>query len=62
MRESRSIWGVIGVYAYHRETQMLDRSRIQPYSGAPFYWQYRGKPVLLVGGSVEDNLYQIPDL
>ncbi len=26
------------------------------------YWQYRGEPVMLLGGSVEDNLYQIPDL
>lgn len=36
--------------------------RIRPYDGNPFYWQYRGKPVLLLGGSVEDNLFQIPGL
>jgi hypothetical protein len=41
---------------------MNDQDRIQPYPGNPFYWQYRGKPVLLLGGSVEDNLFQIPDL
>jgi len=28
----------------------------------PRYWQYDGRPVLLLGGSVEDNLFQIPDL
>jgi hypothetical protein len=28
----------------------------------PHYWQYRGEPVLLLGGSVEDNLFQVPDL
>ncbi len=28
----------------------------------PFYWQYRGEPVLLLGGSSEDNLFQVPDL
>lgn len=35
---------------------------IQPWSENPWYWQYGGKPVLLVGGSKDDNLFQIPDL
>jgi len=39
-----------------------DDDRIRPYEANPFYWQYRGRPVLLLGGSVEDNLFQIPDL
>ncbi len=34
-----------------------DANRIQPYSGNPFYWQYKGEPVLLVGGSRDDNLF-----
>ncbi len=36
--------------------------RIRPYEGNPRYWQYRGRPVLLLGGSKDDNLFQIPDL
>ena len=36
--------------------------RIQPCPGNRFYWQYRGQPVLLLGGSREDNLFQVPDL
>ncbi len=36
--------------------------RIQPWPENPFYWQYQGRPLLLLGGSVEDNLFQIPDL
>lgn len=28
----------------------------------PAYWEYGGQPVLLVGGSVDDNLFQIKDL
>jgi hypothetical protein len=36
--------------------------RIQPYKANPRYWQYKGKPVLLLGGSKDDNLFQIPDL
>ena len=41
---------------------MDDQNRIQPWSKDPHYWQYKGEPVILLGGSVEDNLYQIPDL
>lgn len=36
--------------------------RIRPYAANPRYWQYRGQPVLLVGGSQDDNLFQLPDL
>lgn len=33
-------------------------SPIKPYASNPSYWQLNGAPVLLVGGSVEDNLFQ----
>jgi hypothetical protein len=36
--------------------------RLQPYADNPWYWQYRGEPALLLGGSKDDNLFQIPDL
>ena len=38
--------------------------RIQPYSENPCYRQYKGKPVLLLGGTSDDNLFQhtSPDL
>lgn len=35
---------------------------LQPYEKNPFYWQYNGEPIMLLGGSIEDNLFQIPDL
>jgi len=35
---------------------------IQPYAKNKRYWQYNGEPILLVGGSVDDNLFQLPDL
>ncbi len=35
---------------------------IEIYSKNPAYWQYNGKPILLLGGTVEDNLFQIPAL
>jgi hypothetical protein len=37
-------------------------ARIRPFTGNPWYWQYAGQPVLLLGGSKDDNLFQIPDL
>ena len=36
--------------------------RITPWPSNRWYWQYRGAPVLLLGGSKDDNLFQIPDL
>lgn len=36
--------------------------RIDIYQDNPAYWQYMGKPVLLIGGSKDDSLFQIPDL
>ena len=37
-------------------------SSIQPYPSNPRYWQYQDQPVRLLGGSVEDNLFQIQNL
>ena len=34
--------------------------RIRPYTENPFYWQYKGQPVLLIGGSWQDNLFNHP--
>ncbi len=33
---------------------------IAPSSEHPWYWSYHGKPVLLLGGSDDDNLFQWP--
>ena len=38
------------------------QDRIQPYAANPAYWQYKGQPALLLGGSIEDNLFQISQL
>lgn len=37
-------------------------SGIQPWSENPSYWEYNGKPVLLLGASDNDNLFQLPHL
>ncbi|PKA98568.1 hypothetical protein B0O79_2255 [Flavobacteriaceae bacterium MAR_2009_75] len=35
-----------------------NKNDIQPYHKNPWYWQYEDNPVLLTGGSDEDNLFQ----
>ena len=34
------------------------QGRVQVSKKHPQYWEYRGEPVLLLGGSIEDNLFQ----
>jgi len=36
--------------------------RIDIYPANRAYWQYKGQPVVLIGGSKDDNLFQLPDL
>ncbi len=35
---------------------------VQIWNENPYYWEYKGEPVLLLGGSDEDNLFNKPDL
>ncbi|MBF0431715.1 MAG: hypothetical protein HQK83_10580 [Fibrobacteria bacterium] len=35
---------------------------IRPWTENPFYWEYKGKPILLTGGSDDDNLFQMANL
>lgn len=37
-------------------------SPIQPGKKFPQYWSKNGQPIMLLGGSIEDNLFQIPNL
>ncbi|MBP9002292.1 MAG: hypothetical protein KBH78_01545 [Candidatus Hydrogenedentes bacterium] len=37
------------------------RGGIEPWPENPWYWSYHGKPVLLLGGSDDDNLFQWPE-
>lgn len=37
-----------------------EADRIRPYEKNPYYWQYKGRPVLLLGGSWQDNLFNHP--
>jgi len=35
---------------------------LQPYALDPYYWEYLGEPVLLLGGAVHSNLFQVEEL
>jgi hypothetical protein len=39
-----------------------NNNRIKPYYENPYFWQYKGKPVLLLGGSGDDNLFNHPEI
>jgi hypothetical protein len=39
-----------------------DDQRIRPYAENPYFWQYKGEPVLLIGGSDHDNLFNHPEV
>lgn len=56
-----TLWGQ-SLWAQGQPALVDDSQAIQPWKENPRYWQYRGQPVLLLGGSKDDNLFQIPDL
>lgn len=57
---SAAIWPRIG--GAEGAVQTPTAGRIGPWARNPWYWEYKGAPVLLLGGSKDDNLFQIPDL
>lgn len=63
-KHKQSIWLIIilsivmsGAY----RPPVDDNDRIRPYTENSYFWQYRGKPILLLGGSREDNLFNHPE-
>jgi len=54
---------VVSFGGWGRENAVAqDAGRVQPCEANPRYWQYKGKPVLLLGGTKDDNIFQIPGL
>lgn len=39
-------------------TQETESQGIKPYPENTWYWQYHGEPIILIGGSDDDNLFQ----
>lgn len=44
------------------QTPVQATGPVRPHAANPFYWEYRGAPVLLLGASVVDNLHHWHDL
>ena len=56
---------MIGIVLFHAGLSAADSKnadRIKPYGENPHYWQYQGKPVLLLGGSKTDHIFLLDDL
>jgi len=56
---------VIGIVLSHPVLSAAadkNAGRIKPYAENPRYWQYNGKPVMLLGGSKTDHVFLLDDL
>ncbi|MBI1388653.1 MAG: hypothetical protein GC154_09420 [bacterium] len=58
---------LIGVFALGAAAdppshEQRESETIRPWRENPWYWQYKGEPVMLLGGSDEDNLFNNPAL
>jgi hypothetical protein len=52
--------GVLLMTGTARAEAQRETDRIKPWPEDPRYWQYRGRPLLLIGASNEDNLFNHP--
>ena len=61
MIKVKLIWFVFGVFMFLncQTIKSVDKT-IQPWAENPWYWQYKGEPVMLLGASSDDNLFQWP--
>ncbi len=48
--------------ATSRDAWADDEGRIRPSADNPWAWEYQGEPILLIGGSDDDNLFQWPNV
>lgn len=44
------------------EQENREANRIKPWPENPGYWQFKGEPVMLLGGSDQDNLFNHPNI
>lgn len=48
---------ILGLGCYSKNKS---KDRIQPWTENPWFWQFKGKPVMLLGASSDDNPFQWP--
>lgn len=51
---------LFSVFLFSYQSVARRDNRIKPWSENPRYWQYKGKPLMLLGASSDDNLFQWP--
>ncbi len=54
--------GIFTIVFYSAFAQTYSISGIKPMDSNPSFWKYKGQPILLFGGSSNDNLFQNPDV
>jgi hypothetical protein len=59
---SVSVLLLCGISCQSNEYEQREDRRIKPWSEDPRYWQYKGEPLLLLGGSDQDNLFNHPNI
>jgi len=52
---------LITLFFIFNNSYAQDDEFIKPYDKNPWYWQYKGKPLLLLGGSDDDNVFNWED-
>ncbi|PIY41649.1 MAG: hypothetical protein COY42_17035 [Armatimonadetes bacterium CG_4_10_14_0_8_um_filter_66_14] len=61
-----ALWAVASIPTHAEPTAPAigadTADRIQPWPKNPRYWQYKGQPVMLLGGSKTDHLFLLDDL
>ncbi len=58
---SMMLVSILATVYVHNNVDAQGSDRIRPYEANPYFWQYKGEPVLLLGGSKQDNLFNHPD-
>jgi hypothetical protein len=56
------ILSLICIVSFSGNALSAQDNYIRSYDKNPYYWQYKGDPVMLLGGSKDDNLFQLPEL
>jgi len=62
MKKLLFLFVFLGYFYCTSEVTAQNRNDIRISHDFPQYWEYHGEPVLLLGGSDEDNLFQVPAL
>jgi hypothetical protein len=51
-----------GISCQTNDDESREDRRIKPWTEDPRYWQFKGEPILLLGGSNQDNLFNHPNI